>query len=348
MDHESRRVDGHRHVREHELDPLEGGDRLAELAPLLRVGDGRVERGLGDAHRLRAHGRPRVVECAQRDAEALALAAEPVLHGDLAVREVDGDGRRAADPQLALELAEGEAGERRLHEKRRHALVAAPPVHGGEEREHRGVRAVGHPHLGAVEHVAVTVAHGRRRHAAGVGARARLRDRQRAGDLARGQPRQVAALLRLGPMRDERIAGRVLHEIDDGGRRARPRDLLHGEAERQRAEPGTAVRLRHVEAHQPLIAEEAQLLGGVRLRFVHLRGERRDALAGQRARQLAGLPLVFTEPERVAHAAIISPRDGPSNRGPSGRLRRARNAHCDRGGQDAAARNCSPGRRWSR
>src|SRR3989449_10735019 len=45
MDHESRRVDGYRHVREHELDPLEGGDRLAEMAPLLRVGDGRFDRG---------------------------------------------------------------------------------------------------------------------------------------------------------------------------------------------------------------------------------------------------------------------------------------------------------------
>src|SRR5438094_197370 len=130
-----------------------------------------------------------------------------------------------------------------------------------------------------------------------------LRDRQRAGDLAVGEPRQVAALLRLGAVRYERIAGRVLHEIDDGGGRTGPRDLLHGEAERERPEPGAAVGLGDVEAHQPLRAEETQLLGGVRLRLVHLRGERRDALAGQRARQLAGLPLFFTEPERVAHAA---------------------------------------------
>src|SRR5207253_2902851 len=109
------------------------------------------------------------------------------------------------------------------------------------------------------------------------------------GDLAGGEPRQIAALLRLGAVRDERIPGRVLHEIDDGGGRTGPRDLLHGEAERERPEPGAAVGLGDVEAHQPLRAEETQLLGGVRLRLVHLRGERRDALAGQRARQLAGL-----------------------------------------------------------
>ena len=225
--------------------------------------------------------------------------------------------RRAAHAHLALELAEREARERRLDQERRHALVAAATIDRREERQHRGVGTVRHPHLRAVQHVAVAAAYGGRRHARGVRARARLGDRQRARDLARGEPRQVAAFLRLRSVRDERVAGGVLHEIDDGGGGTRPCDLFHREAEREGAEAGAAVRLGHVQAHEALRAEQSQLLGGIRFGLVHLRRQRRDALARQRTRELARLPLVVAQPERVAHAAIIAPLDGGSNRGPS-------------------------------
>ena len=91
--HQARAVDVHRHVGQHELDPLEVGDRPVELAPLLGIGDGGVERGLGDADGLGADGRPRAVERAERHAESLALLAQPVFHRDLAVAQVDGDRR---------------------------------------------------------------------------------------------------------------------------------------------------------------------------------------------------------------------------------------------------------------
>src|SRR3990172_6653173 len=73
-------VGGDGHVRQHELDALERGDRLVEGAPLPRVGACRVERGLGDADRLRADGRPRLLERPQRDGEAPAFLAQTVLH----------------------------------------------------------------------------------------------------------------------------------------------------------------------------------------------------------------------------------------------------------------------------
>jgi hypothetical protein len=38
MDEQPRGVDRDRHVGQHELDALEGRDRLTELLPLLRVG----------------------------------------------------------------------------------------------------------------------------------------------------------------------------------------------------------------------------------------------------------------------------------------------------------------------
>src|SRR5439155_1024192 len=59
VDHEPGAVHEHRHVGEHELDPLEARDRLTELLPLLRVAHRRVERRLADADRHRAGGRPR-------------------------------------------------------------------------------------------------------------------------------------------------------------------------------------------------------------------------------------------------------------------------------------------------
>ncbi len=49
----ARRGELGRHARELELDRLVAGDRHAELHPLLRIGDGELERPLVDADRLR-------------------------------------------------------------------------------------------------------------------------------------------------------------------------------------------------------------------------------------------------------------------------------------------------------
>src|SRR5437870_10055098 len=106
VNHQPRGVHLHGHVREHELDALERGDRLAELLPLLRVPGGRVERRLADADGHRARHRPRHVERAHRDLESLALLAEPLLDRYGAVREVERHGGRAADAHLLLFLAD--------------------------------------------------------------------------------------------------------------------------------------------------------------------------------------------------------------------------------------------------
>src|SRR5947209_6382380 len=108
VNHQARGVHLHGHVREHELDALERGDRLAELLPLLRVPGGRVERRLADADGHRARHRPRHVERAHRDLESLALLTEPLLDRHGAVREVERHGGRAADAHLLLFLADRE------------------------------------------------------------------------------------------------------------------------------------------------------------------------------------------------------------------------------------------------
>src|SRR4029453_11094951 len=262
MNEEPRAVHLHRHVGEHELETLKGSDRLAELLALLRIGHRRVEGRLADAHRLGTHGRARAVEGAERDLEALPFLAQAVLDGNLAVVQMERDGWTAADAHLPLELADGESGERGLDQKGGDAAPAAAAVDGGEERDDFRLAPVADPELLAVQHVAVALADGPRRDRGGVGAGARLRDRERRGDLPRRQARQVAALLLLVPGRHDRPAARVLDEVDDGGGRARPGDLLDRDAEREDTQRAAAVRLRNVEPHQPLLAQELELFGG--------------------------------------------------------------------------------------
>src|SRR5215510_11230578 len=304
MDEEPRAVHLHCHVGQHELEALEGRDRLTELLALLRVGHGRVEGGLADPHRLGAHGRTRTVERAERDLEAFTLLAQAVLDGDLAVAQVERDGRRAADAHLALELANGEAGERRLDQKRRDAAPPAAAVDGREECDDLGVAPVADPELLAVQHVAVAFANGQRRKRGRVRAGAGLRHRERRGDLARGQAREVAALLRLVAGRDDGPAARVLDEVDDRGGRARPGYLLDGDAERESAHPAAAVRFRNVETHQPLLAEELELLGRVGLGLVHVGGQRRDAVARDRAHEAPHGALLVGQVEILGHRSF--------------------------------------------
>ena len=83
------RVDGGRHVGEHELQALEVGDLAAELLALLHVAGREVERALRDTERLRADERPGTVERAHRVREPLALLADQVLGRHHALVEHD-------------------------------------------------------------------------------------------------------------------------------------------------------------------------------------------------------------------------------------------------------------------
>src|SRR4051812_44212899 len=109
VDHLARSLQLHRHVGDHELDPLEVGDALTELLALLDVGDRLVERALRDPDGLRADGDARVVEGAQGDLEPVADLADDAVAGQADIVEVQLAGRAALDPELALLLAERES-----------------------------------------------------------------------------------------------------------------------------------------------------------------------------------------------------------------------------------------------
>src|SRR5262249_17176834 len=116
------------HVREHPGDELVAPDRLAERLASLRILRGVVRRTLRDAESLRRDARPRAVEDAHRDREALALVAEAVLGGNEAAVEEDLAGRRALDPELRLDPPDLEPGRVRLDDERRDPLVARRTV----------------------------------------------------------------------------------------------------------------------------------------------------------------------------------------------------------------------------
>src|ERR1035441_9074482 len=96
------------HVGELELDRLEGVDRLAELLALARVGDRVVGRPLSDAQCLGGDAEPGAIQGRHRDLEAVVDLADHVGGRDPHAVEDRLPGRRAADPELVLELADAE------------------------------------------------------------------------------------------------------------------------------------------------------------------------------------------------------------------------------------------------
>ena len=100
----------HRHVRQHELQPLEFGDGLAELPALLGIFHRGIQRALRQTHRDRADGRTVHIENAHRYLEAVAFLADAVLDGYLDVLQVDRCVRNSVQPKLSLVLANGDAG----------------------------------------------------------------------------------------------------------------------------------------------------------------------------------------------------------------------------------------------
>ena len=104
MHEQTRRLDLHRHIGEHELDALERADGLAKRLPLARVVRRHVERGLGHAGRRRRDVDAPAVQAGERDLQSLALGAEPVRGGNLALIEDQLAGGEACRPILRSSL----------------------------------------------------------------------------------------------------------------------------------------------------------------------------------------------------------------------------------------------------
>src|SRR5207247_2588624 len=159
----------------------------------------------------------------------------------------------------------------------------------------------------SVDDVSITLPHGRAADRGRIGARAGLRERERGGDLARGDAREVVALLLLGAGEEDGIAAQVLHEEDGRRRGAGPGDFLGRETEGQRARRAAPVLLGDVQPHEALLGEGRQLLLRVLTCLVDVRGPGSDPLARDVAGQIADRPLLVGEVEEILHGG----RPGP-------------------------------------
>ena len=127
--------------------------RLARLGVLQRVVGGTLR----DPEALRGDARPRAVEDAHRDPEALALGAEQVVGRHAAAVEDELTGRRSGDPHLRLEPSDLEPGRIGLDEEGGDPGVARLRVGLGEDRVQVRDAGVRDEALAAVEHVLVAV-----------------------------------------------------------------------------------------------------------------------------------------------------------------------------------------------
>ena len=127
----------------------------------------------------------------------------------------------------------------------------------GVDDERLGDGAVGDPHLRAIEHEAVALALGARRHRYDVGACVRLRHRQRPDVLAGDELGQIARLLLVIAVAHDLVDAEVrMRAVRQPDRSRGARDFLHRHAMLEVAQGQPAIFLRR---RDPVQAERAHL-----------------------------------------------------------------------------------------
>ena len=159
----------------------------------------------------------------------LPSGAEHRRGGHADVLEDQLGGGLAAQAELAVDGAAGQAGGVGRYEEGGDALVARGVGRAGEEEDDVGPGAVRDEHLGAVDDVVVAVAHGPGREVARVRAGAGLGEAEAADVLAGGEPRQPLPLLLLAPPGRDRLGDEAERDGDDAahGRVAAAQFLRH-------------------------------------------------------------------------------------------------------------------------
>ncbi len=159
-------------------------DALAEGLPLARVLDGLVDQPVQAAQRAGGAPQALFLELHHLEGEAQALLADEVTFRHAHVVEEQLRGVAAVHADL-VDLLARDAGRVHRHHDQALVLVRRAVAGVGQQAAPVGLHAVGDPHLGAVDHVVVTVAARAGLHRGHVAAAARLADPQ-AGDHVAG------------------------------------------------------------------------------------------------------------------------------------------------------------------
>src|SRR5687768_3158598 len=245
-DHETRRMDLDRGVREHPLDRLVRREGAPELRPALRMRDPELEEVRARADGARRERDASDLERAERRPKARADLAEDVLGRHLAVLEDQLARRRPAETHLLVDATDAEAGRSLLDDERADAAARTfRAIRDGVHDDHVRDRTVRHPDLGPVEDPAVADPARRHPDRGRVRAAAGLGDGERRELPPRGEVRKVAPLLLLvaaeidGHRADRRVCADEVGE----GRRC-PTELLECDAIAEVAGRRAAVLLR--------------------------------------------------------------------------------------------------------
>ncbi len=267
---------------------LELADGPAELAPLVDIGNDRVEARLHDAERPARQDRALVIEPAHQHLHALVDGAEHVRVRHLALLEHQLCRGRSAHAELVELLRRAESLHAFLDEEGGDAARAGGGIGLGIDDERIGFGAVGDPHLAAGEDIAITLLLGARRHRHDIGAGAHLAHGERADMLARDELRQIAALLRgravAADLVHAQVRVRAIGETDRGRAAAH---LFHRHDMREIAHAGAAQLLLDGDAEQADRAELRPQIARERIVAVDRRRARRDLGIGEIAHAVA-------------------------------------------------------------
>ncbi|MCY1432089.1 hypothetical protein D9M71_480760 [compost metagenome] len=127
-------------------------DRLAELHPVPRVRQRRLERGAGNAQGLGSNTDAAAFQVGQGNGQALATFAKDIGGGDAAIVEGDRAGVGGADAHLVLATVDLEARVVGGYQERRQALFAQLRVGHCEDDRQPGTAGVADELLGAIDH----------------------------------------------------------------------------------------------------------------------------------------------------------------------------------------------------
>jgi len=296
-----------RHVGQHPLQSLIGGDGLAELLAFLGVGDGRLQRGPGNADSLRGHADAAAVQNLHGDSETFAFLAQHVFRRNHAVFVDDFRGLRTADAHLVLFLAHGAAGESLVHDKGRDALESLGGIGHDPGDIGFGDAAVGDENLAAVQDKVVALAHGRGFLGGRVRARAGLGQGEAADFLARGQIRHIFFLLRLSAEGQDGVqAGRCVHGINGGMAGAHGRDFFNGDDIGQVVAAAAAQFFGREQAEKSQFAHALDRGGGEFLFAVNFRRDGQDFFLREFAGHLLDQSLFFGQGKVHAHILKVT------------------------------------------
>ena len=192
------------------------------------------------------------------------------------------------------------------------AARVRPGIGLGVDDEGLGHGTVGDPHFRAIDDVAVALAFRARRHRHDVGARVRLRHRQRPDMLAGNELGQIARLLRVIAVAHDLIDAEVrMGAVGQADRARGARDFLHRHAMLEIAKAQAAILLRRGD---PMQAEFSHLWPEVARKLivaVDLSGARRDLLLCEAAGAVADHRGALAEIE-VEETGRVGDHDGSS------------------------------------